>query len=245
VVVPLPNNVYLADDPTARTVTLNRGVLTIMNAPALDPVIMVDGREPSLERQVLNAVLTHYEPRRQPSPREQRSLADLMRTTAFFSNPNLATFARGWPAPRLPEGVTPAQRRGRAFFRPDGACGVCHGGPMLNTPSGPAASRFASPNEISSTIQSTTLCLCGRVPTAPCPALIPGEPWLPAIQTTSSSSEFLSLWGVVRTAPYFHDNLAKSLKDVLAHYDVFFRRRGGRGLSARERADIVAFLQML
>ncbi|MGH8612581.1 MAG: hypothetical protein ACREYF_11250, partial [Gammaproteobacteria bacterium] len=31
-----------------------------------------------------------------------------------------------------------------------------------------------------------------------------------------------SLWGVSRTAPYFHDNSAKTLEDVLRHYAQFF-----------------------
>ncbi|MGH2824896.1 MAG: hypothetical protein ACRDLY_18120, partial [Thermoleophilaceae bacterium] len=31
-----------------------------------------------------------------------------------------------------------------------------------------------------------------------------------------------SLWGTSRTAPYFHDNSAKTLEDVLRHYAQFF-----------------------
>src|SRR5262245_53245013 len=44
--IPLPPNVRLQDDPTARTVTLRRGIPTTLNTPALDPVLMLDGRQP-------------------------------------------------------------------------------------------------------------------------------------------------------------------------------------------------------
>ena len=49
--IPLPPNVSLADDPNARTVVLRRGVPTTLNTPALDPVLMVDGRERDLKSQ--------------------------------------------------------------------------------------------------------------------------------------------------------------------------------------------------
>lgn len=44
----LPPNVSLADDPTARTVTLRRGTPTTRNTPALDPVLMLDGRQTNI-----------------------------------------------------------------------------------------------------------------------------------------------------------------------------------------------------
>src|SRR6185436_20791501 len=40
----LPSNVRLADHPGQRTVTLRRGIPTTLNTPALDPVLMLDGR---------------------------------------------------------------------------------------------------------------------------------------------------------------------------------------------------------
>ena len=46
--IPLPSNVRLADDPAARFVVLRRGIPTTHNTPALDPVLMMDGREPDL-----------------------------------------------------------------------------------------------------------------------------------------------------------------------------------------------------
>ena len=46
--LPLPDNVSLADDPGAREVVLRRGIPTTINTPGLDPVLMLDGRQPSL-----------------------------------------------------------------------------------------------------------------------------------------------------------------------------------------------------
>jgi cytochrome c peroxidase len=58
-----------------------------------------------------------------------------------------------------------------------------------------------------------------------------------------------TLWGIKNTAPYFHDNSAKTLADVLEHYDAFLRRAGAqfgfRGFTQQDKADIIAFLQLL
>ena len=62
ITLPLPPNVTLADNPTARTVTLRRGIPTTHNTPALDPVLMLDGREPNLPTQALHAIQAHDQP---------------------------------------------------------------------------------------------------------------------------------------------------------------------------------------
>jgi len=56
-----------------------------------------------------------------------------------------------------------------------------------------------------------------------------------------------ALRGIRRTAPYFHDNSAKTLEDVAAHYALFFSvvTNGGIVLSAQEQADIVAYMKLL
>jgi cytochrome c peroxidase len=56
-----------------------------------------------------------------------------------------------------------------------------------------------------------------------------------------------SLWGITRTAPYFHDNSAKTLEDVVAHYVRFFEvvSNGELKLSKQDQVDIVAFLKLL
>jgi hypothetical protein len=59
-----------------------------------------------------------------------------------------------------------------------------------------------------------------------------------------------SLWGIFRTSPYFHDNSAKTLREVVDHYaDVFFKEEliagGIINLTEQDRQDIVAFLERL
>jgi cytochrome c peroxidase len=65
------------------------------------------------------------------------------------------------------------------------------------------------------------------------------------------------LWGVKDTAPYFHDNGARTLRDAVAHYKRFFNfteaqdpvgsaSLGGRiVLTDDDVDDIVAYLQLL
>ena len=62
-----------------------------------------------------------------------------------------------------------------------------------------------------------------------------------------------TLWGVTDTAPYFHDNSASTLADVVEHYARFFAiistPSGGAApalvLSEQDKADIVAYMKLL
>jgi hypothetical protein len=66
-----------------------------------------------------------------------------------------------------------------------------------------------------------------------------------------------TLWGVKDTAPYFHDNGAKTLRNAVAHYQRFFNFTdgqdpvGSRSLSGlitltdNDVDDIVAYLKLL
>ena len=62
-----------------------------------------------------------------------------------------------------------------------------------------------------------------------------------------------SLWGVARTAPYFHDNSAKTLEDVMRQYQAFFANPTDPSvfgpdpiiLTQQDMSDIIAFLQLL
>jgi hypothetical protein len=49
----------MAGDPGATAVTLRRGIPSTMNTPALDPVLMYDGRAPDLIEQARGAVQDH------------------------------------------------------------------------------------------------------------------------------------------------------------------------------------------
>jgi hypothetical protein len=57
--IPLHPNVTLKQDPDARFVTVRRGIPTTIDTPALDPVLMYDGRQSALTLQALGAITDH------------------------------------------------------------------------------------------------------------------------------------------------------------------------------------------
>jgi cytochrome c peroxidase len=139
--IPLPANVTLADDPRARSVIVRRAIPTTLNTPALDAVLMLDGRQPTLEAQAAGAIHDHAQGVG-PSAAALDSIAQFQRTEDFFSSDALRRFARGGAAPPLPKGHTRSEKRGRRFFEdvaPDpalgfkpGLCAHCHSGPLLS-----------------------------------------------------------------------------------------------------------------
>lgn len=278
--IPLPANVTLADDPTARSVILRRGIPTTLNTPALDPVLMLDGRQPTLEAQAAGAIHDHAQGIG-PSAADLHSIAEFQRTEAFFSSPALRRFARGGAAPRLPRGHTPSEKRGRRFFEdvgPDpalgfkpGLCAHCHSGPLLNQTNEfaqafiqlpiPAGMRFISVGvsefDAANNPRREFIFNQGTASEShvfspdPGRALITGigiVPDNPALTLENVNAFKISpLRGIARTAPYFHDNSAKTLEDVAAHYALFFNvvTGGAIVLDAQDQADIVAFMKLL
>ncbi|HEY6987986.1 MAG TPA: hypothetical protein VH369_06360 [Bryobacteraceae bacterium] len=57
-----------------------------------------------------------------------------------------------------------------------------------------------------------------------------------------------TLWGVRDSAPYFHDNSAKTLEDLAAHYAKFFQIVTAPNpliLTEEDQKDMVAYLKLL
>ena len=277
--IPLPPNVRLADDPSARSVTLRRGIPTTLNTPALDDIFMLDGRQPTLEAQAHGAILDHTQPTIFPDADDLTAIKQFQLTEAFFSSPALRDFAHGGAAPLLPQGNTDAERRGRRFFEDlppgptfkDGLCAACHSGPMLNQtnqflpiPGVLAGSRFqtvavsefnAAGNPVREYIFINPDGTESRVRSAdPGRALVSGV----GVDKTGehvNAFKISPLWGIRRTAPYFHDNSAKTLEAVAAHYALFFSiitDPDGPGpaqllivLSPQDQADMVAYMKLL
>jgi cytochrome c peroxidase len=283
--IPLPDNVRLADDPDARSVTVRRGIPTTLNTPALDPVLMLDGREPDLEAQALGAIHAHFQNTEEPSDEDLRVIALFQQTSRFFSSPTLWRFARTGREPELPPGRTPAEKRGRLFFEDvpfgggnskPGICAVCHSGPMLNEtnefiPAPPfrrggrfqsvlvselnAAGNpvhdfvFTNPDDTTTVVTSPDPGLALATGNANDPD-VTGNPNDPE---TINAFKIPSLWGVARTAPYFHDNSAKTLEEVVDHYAQFFAivtdpavdGDPALKLTDQDKADIVAYMELL
>lgn len=266
--IPLPPNVSLADDPAARFVVLRRGAPSTLNTPALDPVLMFDGREPNLTSQALDAIHDHAQATREPRPEELQRIAQFQKTPGFFSSFQLLFYSFGGPAPRLPAGRSESEKRGKTFFedstfapgKKEGVCALCHSGPMLNTtnrfvPFQPAGSRFsnvaisefnAAANPVRDFIfrnpDGTTTMVHSPDPGR---ALITGRPD-PGQFENLNAFKIPTLWGIRHTAPYFHDNSSKTLEDVANHYQRFFKVVGAPViLSEQDKADIVAYMKLL
>ncbi|WP_224250066.1 cytochrome c peroxidase [Hyalangium gracile] len=251
VTIPLPPNVRLANS-TARSITLRRGIPSTLDTPALDPVLMWDGREPTLQHQALSAALGHAEARRAPTADQQDKIALFEKT--LFSSAALQSYSRGGPPPPLPAGTTASEQRGRAFFAPTGLCGSCHGGPLLNTmtefnPQGlPAGSRFSSAAVSEGNLGGNPVFQFlvklpdgTEVPVAsPDPGLmlVTGDP------AHANVFKMVSLRNLKNTAPYFHDNSAKTLDAVMVQYKLLFDFMG-IPLSTQDIADITAYMKLL
>jgi cytochrome c peroxidase len=82
--IPLPPDVELLNDPTRRSVILNRGTPTTMNTPALDPQLMYDTREPDLLQQAFNAIAGHAQNTQQPTALELELIKEFQQTDARF-----------------------------------------------------------------------------------------------------------------------------------------------------------------
>jgi cytochrome c peroxidase len=272
ITIPLPSNVTLKDDPNARTVTLRRGIPTTLNTPAFDPVLMFDGRAPTLMAQADDAIRGHAQNTQTPGATDLLRIAQFQVTDDFFSSRTLRDFARGGLNPTLPEGNTDSEKRGRIFFEDlpldpanpkAGLCASCHSGPLLNE-----MNRFNPPVFKGERFQSVgvseinamgnpvrTFIFDGTTEiTSPDPgrALITGrlddfDPIVGPLFNSVNAFKIPILRGVAKTAPYFHDNSSKTLEDVAAHYAFFFSIITG-GLidfSEQDQKDMVAFLKLL
>ena len=280
ITIPLPPNVSIQEDPSARSVTFLRGIPTTLNTPALDPVLMLDGRAPDLSAQALGAIHDHTQNTVEPTRKQLQRIADFQRTKQFFSADVLRQFAlHGGPAPELPAGTTDSEIRGRRFFidqpkqvnpetglfKLDGFCAHCHSGPMLNVANGfnpnfPKDVRFSTArvsqfNVIGNPVYHWVFTNPdGTTTVAPSPdpgcLLIPNtcqsQPVPLAAKITQGFFKTPMLWGISKTAPYFHDNSAATLEDVVDQYRRMFAAAGGNEpLTDQDKADMVAYLELL
>ena len=288
--IPLPPWISMADDPGATHVTVFRGIPSTQNTPALDPVLLHDGRAPTLQEQARGAIHDHYQNTVEPTTAELDAIAEFQRTDAqFFSSPGLRKFAATGSPPELPPGITPAEKRGRTFlvdapFNPPskrGICALCHSGPLLNTVSQahssfvggrpPAGVRFFDTgvtivNQPNNPIRMWVIndginpvvtihspdvgLILDPTPPTPPPSVAPRAFF-------ANQFKIPTLWGVGDTAPYFHDNGAKTLRDAVAHYQRFFNFTEAQDpvgsqtlggfivLTDNDVDDIVAYLKLL
>jgi mono/diheme cytochrome c family protein len=117
--------------------------------------------------------------------------------------------------PAAPAGSfdTAAARRGKAVFRGAGKCASCHSGPLYT--------------DVNKGV------LHDPAETGMDPAY--------ALRTVTKKYRTTPLRALWAHAPYFHDGSAKTLEDVVDHYDSVLRLR----LSREQKADLVEFLKSI
>ena len=239
----LPPNVRLVGS-NARSVLLARGIPTTMNTPALDPVLMADGREPNLPSQAQGAIHGHAQGG-DATAEELDAIAAWQQT--LFNRPNLEAFVKNGTPITMPYGTTDAEIRGRRFFIADNTddpdavgespvakCGWCHSGPMLNGASAFFAANIA-PFPMPEGFRFTTalaaqLNRSGRpvhefeftLPDGSTRIVKISDPGIALVNGNPNLAGFFkspTLWGTPDTAPYFHDNSSKTIEELMDHYD--------------------------
>jgi cytochrome c peroxidase len=248
-----------------------------VNTPALDPALMYDLRARTLGDQALGAIHDHAQNAVEPTEEQLALIAEFQRSDKrFFSSDVLEEFARGGPAPLLPAGKTKSEQRGRLMFvetefmpgSTKGICALCHAGPMLNQTSrfnlgAPPGARIANIgvsernllnlpvytfliDDGAGDVRAVTLPDPGIPLTNPRPPGVP-PPFIRHPAFFAGFFKIPSLWGVKKTAPYFHDNSANTLKEVAAFYANLFANNPDFPvqLTAQDEIDIVAYLNLL
>jgi cytochrome c peroxidase len=216
------------------------------NGPNLQGGYQHDARFGTLQEQARGALLAHAQVTVEPPAGMLDDLAAFQRT--LFSSPAVEALADAiesgaatFPDPD-PE-LTELEQRGKAVF--NRSCAQCHGGvlhPSGSTPDGgiPRPVRMRYHN---------ILTACPRPASdgfEPCPPRLARNARLYRITLANGAYQFVTtsdpgrllltgqpadlgvmdvtqLRGISRTAPYFHNNSAATLEQVLDHYDAFFR----------------------
>ncbi len=239
--IPLAPNVVLPDDPLRRSIVVRRAVPSIDNV-ALTAPYQADGRAATLEEQALGAVRSHFQPGRDPNPRELAALANF---EAGTFNPQRLKPADD-PADNPPgfsmTVTSPAAVTGRDVFQRN--CARCHGGETASVP-GAQARPFSNVSvSEANRLQLPLIRLAFRAPNGTVTIVATPDPGRAAITGNLSdlnAFDIPSLRGIKHTAPYFHDNSAATLRDVIDHYNQFQITN----INFRDRDALIAFLESL
>ncbi|HET6670498.1 MAG TPA: hypothetical protein VFH15_09720, partial [Pyrinomonadaceae bacterium] len=205
-----------------------------------------DARFGTLQEQARGALFAHAEVSLEPPARMLDDLAAFQET--LFSSPSVELLANTIlsgstsfpdPDPELDE----LEQQGKVVF--NRACAQCHGGTLHPSGSTPEAT-IVRPIVRYHNIQTA----CPRPTThgyAPCPQRLernarryritradgtfqfvttsdPGRLLLTGQPADLGVMDVTQLRGISKTAPYFHNNSAATLEEMIDHYDAFFRR---------------------
>src|SRR6266498_2534122 len=204
-----------------------------------------DARFGTLQEQARGALFAHAQVSVEPPQRMLDDLAAFQQT--LFSSPGVEQLAAAIlsGSPNFPDPdpeLNELEQQGKNIF--NRACATCHGSTLHPSTSTPETT--LGPITRYHPIRTA----CPRPPTdgfAPCPARLERNARTYRITLADGSFQFVTtsdpgrmlltgqpadvgimdvtqLHGIGKTAPYFHNNSAATLEEVLDHYDAFFRR---------------------
>jgi cytochrome c peroxidase len=217
------------------------------NGPRRQGGYQHDGRFGTLQEQARGALFAHAQAIVEPPAGMLDDLAAFQQT--LFSSPGVEALANAiasgaTPFPDPDPELSELEQQGKAVF--NRACATCHGGTLHPGGSTPDAT-LAGIRPIARYHNIQTA--CPRPATdgfAPCPPRLARNARIYRITLANGSFQFVTtsdpgrmlltgqpadigvmdvtqLRGISGTAPYFHNNSAATLEQVLDHYDAFFR----------------------
>jgi len=204
-----------------------------------------DARFGTLQEQARGAFFAHAQVTQEPSARLLDDLAAFQET--LFSSPEVELVANAIRSGSIPPDPDPELNQletdGKVVF--NRACAQCHGGtlhPSTSTPDAalvrpivryhsivtacprPALDGFAAcPARLDRNARTYRITL-GNGTTQTVTTSDPGRLLLTGQPADLGVMDVTQLRGISKTAPYFHNNSAATLEEMLDHYDAFFRR---------------------
>jgi cytochrome c peroxidase len=205
-----------------------------------------DGRFGTLQQQARGALFAHAQVSVEPPARMLDDLAAFQQT--LFSSPRVelladAILSASTPFPDPDPELNELEQQGKVVF--NRACAQCHGGtlhPSGSTPETaivrplvryhniqsacprPAADGFAPcPQRLNRNARTYQITLANGT-TQTFTTSDPGRLLLTGQLADLGVMDVTQLRGISNTAPYFHNNSAATLEEVLDHYNALFRR---------------------
>lgn len=212
----------------------------------------LDGRFADLQEQALGALTAHAQVKNAPTQMLLDDLAAFQQS--LFTNSRVRRLSQAiddnlLPLPDPDPPLTALEQRGKATFMR--ACAHCHGGPGQSTTQRPVVARYHDistqcprpvdtatpprfafapcPSRLARNVRTWEITMPNgtkvrRTSSDPGRALLTGFVGGPPPLDDWNKLDVPGLRGISRTAPYFHNNSAATLEEVVDHYVEFFRR---------------------
>jgi hypothetical protein len=227
------------------------GVNPWTRGPNVSGGYQLDARKATLEDQALGALTDHAQVQSAPSQKMLQDLAAFQRV--LFTNERIRALADAAdagtiPLPDVNPPLTDLEQQGKVVFQR--ACAQCHGGPGQSTAQLPVVRYHDISSQCPRPVDTATppryafspcalrlgrnartyeITLANgtrirRTSSDPGRALLTGFVGGPAAQDDWNKLDMPGLRGLSFTAPYFHNNSAATLEEVVDHYVQFFKR---------------------